>query len=106
MDSSALSDDVVKTKKVRSFRQRKRGVVKKISDSFTITVCVFSREKDTVCKKIFTKTRSYCVHVPSGLKVSVGDKVEIMSCRRISKRKSWRLTKVIPLILGVSNDTN
>ena len=60
----------------------------------TITVSIVSRETHPLYRKQYTKTRSYTAHDAKN-EAHVGDKVEIASCRPISKTKSYTLVKVL-----------
>lgn len=54
----------------------------------TITVLVERRFKHPMYKKYVKRTDKYAAHDPSN-QYKVGDRVQIIECRPISKRKSW-----------------
>ena len=60
----------------------------------TITVSIASRETHPLYRKQYTKTRKYTAHDENN-EANVGDKVEIVACRPISKTKSYKLVKVL-----------
>lgn len=73
----------------------------------TITVTVTSRETHPVYKKQYTVNRKYKAHDETN-DARVGDTVQIVSTRPISKDKSFKLEKVIERgqsIIDVKDDT-
>ena len=60
----------------------------------TVVVAVDRRKKHPLYGKIITRTRKHMVHDPGG-DASVGDFVLIEETRPLSKRKRWRLVKVL-----------
>jgi len=60
----------------------------------TITVAVERQVKHPIYGKFITKTTKYLAHDENN-EAKVGDKVQIMSTRPLSKRKSWRLTEIL-----------
>lgn len=75
-------------------RKTKVGNVVKQSGNKTIAVMVERLVKHAEFKKYITRRKKFHVHDEKGL-AGVGDKVEIVECRPISKLKSWRLQSVI-----------
>jgi len=60
----------------------------------TAVVAVESRIRHPLYGRIVRRTKRYKAHdAENGC--HVGDLVEIMECRPISKEKSWRVTRVI-----------
>lgn len=59
----------------------------------TVTVLVGSRKTHPLYKKSYVWTKKYLVDDPIG--VSLGDVVELIKVRPISKMKHWQITKVI-----------
>ena len=70
------------------------GVVSSDKRDKTITVSIVSRETHPLYRKQFTKTRKYTAHDENN-EAHLGDKVEITSCRPLSKTKSYTLVKVL-----------
>lgn len=60
----------------------------------TIRVEVQSRLRHPKYGKYLTRVRRFLAHDESG-QAHVGDRVQVMECRRISKLKTWRLVKVL-----------
>jgi small subunit ribosomal protein S17 len=60
----------------------------------TITVAVERREKHPFYGKVLKRYTVCKVHDENN-DAHEGDRVEIMSCRPISKTKRWRLVKVV-----------
>lgn len=59
----------------------------------TVTVLVERMAKHPLYKKTFVQTKKYLVDDPIGVKM--GDMVEIIKVRPISKNKHWRIIKVV-----------
>jgi len=60
----------------------------------TITVTVTSRETHSIYGKQYSVNRKYAAHDEKNI-AKKGDKVTISECRPFSKRKSFKLDKVI-----------
>ncbi len=71
-----------------------QGIVTSDKRDKTITVSIASRETHPLYRKQYTKTRKYTAHDENN-EAGLGDKVEIVACRPISKTKSYKLAKVI-----------
>lgn len=76
-----------------------QGIVSSAKRDKTITVSIANRETHPLYKKQYTKTRKYTAHDENN-EANLGDKVEIVSCRPISKTKAYRLSKVIEKARG------
>lgn len=71
-----------------------QGIVSSAKRDKTITVLIASRETHPLYRKQYTKTRKYTAHDEKN-EAGVGDKVEIVACRPISKTKSYKLSRII-----------
>lgn len=60
----------------------------------SIVVAVERRVPHPIYKKYFQKTTKLMVHDPNN-ECQIGDIVEIMETRPLSKRKRWRLVKIL-----------
>lgn len=60
----------------------------------TITVAVDRQVKHPIYGKFITKTTKYMAHDEDN-DAHIGDTVQIMSTRPLSKRKTWRLVEVL-----------
>lgn len=60
----------------------------------TITVSTINRETHPLYRKQYTKTRKYTAHDEKN-EAKVGDRVEIMEVRPISKTKAYKLTRIV-----------
>lgn len=60
----------------------------------TITVTVTSRETHPIYGKKYSVSRKYAAHDETN-KAHIGDLVQISESRPFSKRKTWKLDKVI-----------
>jgi len=70
------------------------GVVSSISGEKTISVAVNRLVKQPRYGKFIRRRTKLSVHDPDN-EAGVGDVVEIVPCRRLSKTKSWRLLQVV-----------
>lgn len=79
----------------RTSRTTRVGVVQKISSPKTVVVVTEDLKAHPIYKKTVRRSKKFLVHVEAQKELQIGDKVMIMSSRRLSKRKNWRLCKVI-----------
>ncbi|RAP35220.1 30S ribosomal protein S17 [Candidatus Marinamargulisbacteria bacterium SCGC AAA071-K20] len=79
----------------RNKRSVKQGTVVKLPSSKTVTVLVMTSRAHPKYKKIVKYSKKYQAHYEGKEELSLGDNVNIMSCRPISKNKSWRVEKVL-----------
>lgn len=79
---------------IRKARKTRIGIV--VSDKMekTIAVAIERHVRHPLYKKYFKKTKKLLAHDEERT-AHVGDKVLIMETRPMSKRKCWRLAKVI-----------
>ena len=82
------------TSKQRGHRKERIGEV--ISDKMdkTIIVRVRRRYPHPLFKKVVTGYSKFYAHDENN-EANVGDTVQIMSTRPLSKRKSWRLVEIV-----------
>ena len=71
-----------------------QGIVSSDKRDKTITVSITNQETHPLYRKRYTKTRSYTAHDEQNI-AHTGDKVEIVSCRPLSKTKAYTLVKVL-----------
>ena len=78
----------------RNLRKTRVGVV--VSDKMdkTIVVAVKDSVQHPLYKKILKRTKKFKAHDENNEAV-IGDRVEIMETRKISKEVNWRLVKII-----------
>lgn len=78
----------------RNLRKTRTGIV--ISDSMdkTITVLYERKVKHPLYKKYVLQSKKFKAHDEKN-ECKVGDKVEIMETRPLSKTKNWRLVRII-----------
>jgi len=60
----------------------------------TIVVEIENRYPHPIYSKIMTKTKKYLVHDEID-ECDIGDQVLVEECRPLSRRKRWRLNKII-----------
>jgi len=75
---------------------RKTRVGKVVSDKMdkTIVVSIVENVKHPLYKKVVKQTKKFKAHDENN-EAGIGDRVEIMETRPVSKDKRWRLTSVI-----------
>jgi small subunit ribosomal protein S17 len=78
---------------LKKIRTRRGTVVSKSGDK-TVKVQINYKIKHPVYGKYINRRTRLCVH-DSGNETQVGDLVDVVECRPISKTKSWRLVKVV-----------
>jgi small subunit ribosomal protein S17 len=78
----------------RGRRKSRQGRV--VSDKMdkTVVVAVESRVRHPLYGRIVRRTTKYKAHDEQN-QYHVGDTVEIMECRPLSRDKTWRVTKLI-----------
>ena len=78
----------------RNLRKTRVGVV--VSDKMdkTIVVAVKDSVQHPLYKKIWKRTKKFKAHDENN-EAGIGDRVEIMETRKISKDVNWRLVKII-----------
>lgn len=78
----------------RNLRKTRVGVV--VSDKMdkTIVVAVKDSVQHPLYKKILKRTKKFKVHDENN-EAGIGDCVEIMETRKISKQVNWRLVKIL-----------
>ncbi len=65
----------------------------------TVTVLIERRFKHPLYNKVMTKSKKYLAHNEAN-DIDTGDLVEIVSTRPISKRKNFKVTKLIEKARG------
>ena len=78
----------------RNNRKVREGIV--VSDKMdkTIVVAIKDKAKHHLYKKTINKTKKLKAHDENN-EAGIGDKVEIMETRHISRDKCWRLVKIV-----------
>lgn len=78
----------------RNLRKTRVGVV--VSDKMqkTVVVAIEEKKQHPLYKKYIKSTEKFKVHDENN-ECGIGDKVEIMETRPISKDKNWRLVSII-----------
>ena len=77
----------------KSLRKTRKGTVVSKSGNKSIVVLVETRRQHPLYKKVVTYPKKFHVHDEENVAV-VGDKVEIIECRPVSRLTRWRLNKV------------
>ena len=74
--------------------KEKVGIVFSNKMQKTIVVKVESRYPHPIYSKTMVKTRKYLAHDEMG-ECNIGDQVLVQECRPLSKRKRWKLAKIL-----------
>ena len=78
----------------RNSRKVRQGVVVSDANDKTIVVAVKERKPHPVYGKMITTTKKFHAHDENN-EAGIGDRVEIMETRKISKDVNWRLVRII-----------
>lgn len=78
----------------RNLRKTRVGVVVSDKMNKTIVVAVKDSVQHPLYKKILKRTKKFKAHDENN-EAGIGDRVEIMETRKISKDVNWRLVKII-----------
>ncbi len=78
----------------RNLRKTKMGVVSSNKMDKTVVVTIKERVKHPLYNKIINNTVKYKAHDENN-ECGVGDKVQIMETRKLSKDKNWRVVKIV-----------
>ena len=79
---------------IRNSRKVRQGVVVSAANDKTIVVSVESRKPHPVYKKMISTTKKFHAHDENN-EAGIGDTVQIMETRPMSKLKRWRLVKIV-----------
>jgi len=77
-----------------TLKQIRTGMVTSAAGDKTIHVAVDTRVRHPQYGKYMRRRSKFAVHDEQNV-ANVGDLVEIVPCRRVSKSKSWRLIRVV-----------
>ena len=78
----------------RNLRKTRVGIVTSDKMDKTVVVTIKDRVKHPLYNKIVDKSVKYKAHDENN-ECGVGDKVQIMECRPMSKYKNWRVVEII-----------
>jgi small subunit ribosomal protein S17 len=78
----------------RNLRKERIGVVISNKMQKTIVVAEKSKEKHPIYGKFVNRTTKFYVHDEKN-DCKIGDTVQIMETRPLSKKKGWRLVKIL-----------
>ena len=89
-----MSEETTTPKEIRGARKSLQGIVMSDAMERTIVVQVERNSAHPLYKKIIKIRKKYAVHDQEN-QAKVGDRVEIMGTRPLSKTKRWRLVRII-----------
>jgi len=89
-----MTKTVVATDIERNNRKVREGIVVSNKMDKTIVVLIKSKQMHPLYKKTINKSKRVKAHDENN-ECDIGDTVEIMETRKLSKDKCWRLTKVL-----------
>ncbi len=101
MKKAPLEKDGQVPKKTGTKKVLRIGVVDSISGNKTVRVVVENLTKHPLYGK-YVRRRSKLLAHDENTKAGLGDTVEVTQCRPISKRKSWRLVRVVRTAAGAT----
>ena len=78
----------------RNLRKTRVGIVTSDKMDKTIVLAVYDNVKHPLYKKIIKRTVKFKVHDENN-ECGIGDRVEIMETRPLSKDKRWRLLRIV-----------
>ena len=78
----------------RNLRKTRVGVVTSDKMDKTIVVAVKDSVQHPLYKKILKRTKKFKAHDENN-EAGIGDRVEIMETRKLSKDVNWRLVKIV-----------
>ena len=78
----------------RNQRKVRQGIVVSDKNDKTIVVKIEERKPHPVYGKMITSTKKFHAHDENN-EAGVGDTVQIMETRPLSKMKRWRLVKIV-----------
>ncbi len=78
----------------RNLRKTRVGIVSSNKMDKTIVVSILDSVKHPLYKKVIKRTVKFKAHDEENV-CNIGDKVEIMETRPLSKDKRWRLVRII-----------
>ena len=78
----------------RNLRKTRVGIVSSNKMDKTIVVSILDSVKHPLYKKVIKRTVKFKAHDEENV-CGIGDKVEIMETRPLSKDKRWRLVRII-----------
>ena len=78
----------------RNLRKTRVGIVTSDKMDKTIVVAVYDNVKHPLYKKIIKRTVKFKVHDENN-ECGIGDRVEVMETRPLSKDKRWRLLRIV-----------
>lgn len=78
----------------RNLRKTRIGIVTSDKMDKTVVVTIQDRVKHPLYSKIVDRSVKYKAHDENN-ECGVGDKVQIMECRPMSKDKNWRVVEII-----------
>ena len=78
----------------RNSRKVRQGIVVSAANDKTIVVQIKERKPHPVYKKMMTSTKKLHAHDEAN-EAGVGDTVQVMETRPLSKMKRWRLVKIV-----------
>ncbi len=78
----------------RKLRKQRVGIVSSNKMDKSIAVVVQRQLRHPIYGKFVKKSKKFIAHDEKN-ECNIGDKVRIMECRPLSKRKRWRLVEVL-----------
>lgn len=98
-----MSETAIITQQRKPLKGARMGTVTADARDKTVKVVVSYLVKAAKYGKYIRRRTAYQVHDPRN-EARVGDTVEIVQCRKMSKTKSWRLVRVVEAAADRAHD--
>ena len=89
-----MAEDTVQTEEVRNRRKTRIGVVSSDKMEKTVVVTIANLVRHPMYGRILKRDKKLKAHDETN-DAHIGDTVEIMECRPLSKDKCWRVIRVV-----------
>ena len=87
-------DQVTEQDQTRTVRKTREGLVVSIKSDKTAVVAVERLKRHPLYGRVQRVTKKFHAHDENN-ECNVGDRVEMMECRPISKLKHWRVSQIL-----------
>ncbi len=89
-----MAEETVQTEEVRNRRKTRTGVVSSDKMQKTVVVTIANLVRHPMYGRILKRDKKLKAHDETN-DAHIGDTVEIMECRPLSKDKCWRVIRVV-----------
>lgn len=89
-----MAEETIQTEEVRNRRKLRTGVVSSDKMEKTVVVTIANLVRHPMYGRILKRDKKLKAHDETN-DAHIGDTVEIMECRPLSKDKCWRVVRVV-----------